>query len=62
MDNVKKVGAPKGSQNAKKPIDELATSFLHIRVRPADKGKWIKAAMHKGGLSAWVIETLNKNS
>jgi hypothetical protein len=61
MDNVKKVGAPKGSQNAKK-YDELATSFLHIRVTPADKAKWVKAATGNGGLSSWVIETLNKNS
>lgn len=53
-------GAPIGSANAKKEV--VAESFLHIRCKKEDKAKWVKSAQGRGGLSAWVVDVLNKNS
>ncbi|AXF86771.1 hypothetical protein DTO96_102527 [Ephemeroptericola cinctiostellae] len=47
-----------GQQNAKK--ENPADAMLRVRVRTDDKSAWIVASKKKGGLSAWVIETLNK--
>ena len=54
----KKAGAPLGSTNAAK--DVTAEAHLHIRCIKADKSEWVKAAEGRGGLSAWVIATLNE--
>jgi len=37
-----------------------ATSFLHLRCKPSEKAAWVKAAQGKGGLSKWVLDTLNR--
>lgn len=56
-------GAPKGSKNrALKEGEEGATSFLHLRCKPSDKSRWVKAAQGNGGLSEWVIKWLNSAS
>jgi hypothetical protein len=53
------MAAPKNNQNAKQ--DETLSSFLHIRVNPKDKAKWVRAS--KGGkLAPWVIKTLNNTA
>lgn len=52
--------APKNNQNARK--DDTASSFLYCRVRPEHKRHWVRFAKKKGGLSAWTIATLNKES
>lgn len=63
MDKIKKPGAPKGSRNrALKDGEEGATSFLHIRCKPSDKARWVKAATGRGGLSEWVTKILNQFS
>lgn len=39
---------------------EAASSWLQVRVTPADKAAWVKAASRKGlNLSEYVINTLN---
>lgn len=43
-----------------RPGEEL-DSFLHIKCNRADKALWVQAA-GSGGLSQWVIETLNDKS
>jgi uncharacterized protein (DUF1778 family) len=50
--------APKGNRyNAK---DSPAESYLHLRVRTADKAMWVKAAQREGlTLSQWVIGRLS---
>lgn len=49
--------APKNNRHAAKPEGEAATSVLHIRVTPAEKAAYVKAA--KGGkLSEWVRQAL----
>lgn len=43
-----------------KPEGQVATSHLHIRVKPRDKAAWVKAAQRRGmTLSEWVVDTLN---
>jgi hypothetical protein len=54
----KKIGAPLGSENAKKEI--ISDAFLHIRCLKSDKSRWVKEAQSNGGLSAWVIRILNE--
>lgn len=45
---------------AGKPRDERASSFLYVRVRPEEKGRWIQAARSAGvKLAEWVKTTLN---
>jgi len=54
------MSAPKNNQNAAKPEDEKATSFLYIRVSPREKSRWVRAARLAGkNLSEWVLEKLN---
>ena len=55
---TKTKGAQLGNTNAQKG-DKPADAYLHIRVLPSDKAAWVKYAQGRGGLSAWVIETLN---
>ena len=39
--------------------DTKRTSFLHIRVEPADKGAWVRAAnARQMKLEDWAIEAL----
>lgn len=52
--------APKNNQNARK--DDPASSFLYVRVRPEHKAHWVRFAKKRGGLSAWVIGVLNRES
>lgn len=54
--------APKNNQNARKDEDDKASSFLYARVRPEHKAHWVRHARKRGGLSAWTIATLNKES
>jgi len=52
MTDAKKLGAP---------FKEItADSVLYIRCTRSDKAKWVLAAQGNGGLSAWVIDALNK--
>jgi len=53
-----RMSATKGNAHASKPADERADSHLHIRVKRADKARWVKAADGRK-LSAWVVESLN---
>jgi hypothetical protein len=49
----------KGNQHARKPMEDKATSFLHVRCSPSDKAGWVRAA--KGGkLAQWVVKSLNE--
>ena len=43
----------------KKTKPETATSFLHIRCKRSDKGKWKRKA-YPGKLSQWVVNKLNE--
>lgn len=53
--------APDKNQNAVKPADETATSFLYVRAVPAEKATWVRAAKRAGQkLAVWVKETLNR--
>lgn len=61
MEEIKRGrGAPVGSANRKLPPGEAAEAHLHLRCRAEEKAAWVKAAQGKGGLSAWVVETLNE--
>lgn len=61
------MSAPKGNQFAAKPEGEAATSNLHIRCTPADKGSWVRAAQARAirdpnagdKLAEWVTDILN---
>lgn len=53
-----KIKNPRGA--GRKPAPDGATSFLHIRCKPAEKSAWVKAAYAQGGLSEWVIRQLNE--
>ena len=54
------MSAPKQNQNATKDETELASSVLHVRVKPRDKAGWVKAAARsRSKLAAWVTDTLN---
>lgn len=53
--------APKNNTNAAKPARERADSILHIRVRRADKARWVRAAS-PAKLAPWVIASLNAAS
>ena len=51
---------PKGPGQPPKPADEKAISWLQVRVRRADKAKWVKAAQREHmNLSQWVVSRLN---
>ena len=52
-----KVGAPLGNTNNLKAIK--ASSFVQLRCLRQDKAAWVKQGEKKGGLSAWIIATLN---
>lgn len=52
----KKVGAPIGNKNSVK--ENPATSSLSLRITPAEKAAWVKAA-NPGKLSDWVRHQLN---
>lgn len=56
------MSAPIKNQNAAKPAQDRATSFLYARVKKSDKRAWFRVARKAGGLSAWVIATLNAAS
>jgi predicted HicB family RNase H-like nuclease len=54
------MSAPLKNQFASKPDDSLASSHLHLRCKPIDKGSWNLAAQRqKKKLAQWVIDTLN---
>jgi len=43
-----------------KPVEEVASSHLHIRVTQAQKAAWVRQAQAEGmKLSAWVIGRLD---
>lgn len=51
-------GAPPGNTNA--ATDHPADSIIHIRVRRAQKGEYVRASRRKGlSLSAWILSTLD---
>lgn len=63
--------APLENKNAQKPPGQAATSVLYIRVRRADKARWVRAANRRaqahpdaaddrGALSGWVVDKLNE--
>jgi len=54
------MSAPKHNTNAQKG-SQAATSWLQIRVTPADKAGWVKAARESGSvnLTEWVTRSLN---
>lgn len=64
--------APENNQNAAKDVADKATSFLHARVDPADKARWVGAAKRwartnkvtdsRGLLTSWVVQALNRAS
>lgn len=59
MSEDKKVGAPKGNQNAAK--EQAATATLRARITPHKKTAYIKAANDHGmKLSAWAQMHLDK--
>lgn len=59
--NEKTRGAQMGNTNAQKGEEKLE-SFLHLRVSRKDKSRWVHHAQNRGGLSEWVIKTLNEAS
>lgn len=56
-DKIETRGAPIGSTNAKKEVK--AESNVVFRCLRSDKAKWVKQGQSAGGLSAWIIKTLN---
>ena len=52
-----------GKQNALKPDELKAESFIHARCKRSDKAKWVIAARHEGmKLTEWIIRNLNEKS
>lgn len=52
-----------GNQNAAKPDEAKAVSFIHARCKTSDKAAWVKAAGAQGlKLTEWIVNTLNKAS
>jgi predicted HicB family RNase H-like nuclease len=53
--------APAKNQNAAKPEEARASSFLYIRATPSDKSAWVRAAQQRGQkLSEWATDRLNR--
>lgn len=51
------------SKNAGRKLSlDPADAFLHIRCKKSDKVQWVNVAQGRGGLSAWVVDTLNKEA
>lgn len=58
LDKTPTRGAPFGNRN-RQINDEPASSNVQFRCLRADKIAWVKMGEKNGGLSAWIIKTLN---
>lgn len=64
------MGAPRNNQHAAKTEEARASSFLHIRCRPDQKARWVRAANDaarrsgqadaRGVLAGWVTDKLDQ--
>ncbi len=60
MEEEKKHGLT-GIRNAAKPAEKKSESYIHARCKTSDKAGWVRAAKVKNmKLTAWIVETLNK--
>jgi hypothetical protein len=51
-----------GKQNALKPDELKAESFIHARCKRSDKAKWVIASRAEGlKLTEWIVKNLNKS-
>ena len=49
-----------GKQNAAKPSEDKAESFIHARCKSSDKAVWVKAAQAQNmKLTEWIVQILN---